>query len=82
MKITLSFQLINTFPYGNFIIKNNGIIPMEVKSGENVGSISLKKYKEKYNDNLKLRVRFSMQNLKLDKDFLNIPCLWLIVRTD
>ena len=48
-------------------------VPVEVKSEGNIESTSLKKYKEKYGDKVKLRVRFSMQNLKLDNDLLNIP---------
>ena len=55
------------------IQRDNDIIPIEVKSEGNVGSTSLKKYSEKYGDKVKLRVRFSMQNLKLDNDLLNIP---------
>jgi len=63
------------------IQRNNDIVPIEVKSDVNVSSLSLKKYKEKYGDKVKLRVRFSMQNLKLDNDLLNIP-LFLADRTD
>ena len=55
------------------IQRNNEIIPVEVKAEGNIESTSLKKYKEKYGDKVKLRVRFSMQNLKLDNDLLNIP---------
>ena len=55
------------------IQRDNDIIPVEVKSEANIESISLKKYKERYGDKVKLRVRFSMQNLKLDNDVLNIP---------
>ncbi len=36
-------------------------------------SKSLKKYKEKYSDKVKLRIRFSLNNLRLDGDLLNIP---------
>jgi predicted AAA+ superfamily ATPase len=58
----------------DFIIqRGNEIIPVEVKSENSVHSISLKKYKEKYGGKVKLRVRFSMQNLTLDDDLLNIP---------
>jgi predicted AAA+ superfamily ATPase len=58
----------------DFIIqRDNDIIPVEVKSEGNIDSISLRKYKEKYGDKVKLRVRFSMQNLKMDGDLLNIP---------
>ena len=63
------------------IQRDNDIIPIEVKSEGNVGSTSLKKYSEKYGDKVKLRVRFSMQNLKLDNDLLNIP-LFLADYTD
>ena len=55
------------------IQRDNDVIPVEVKSEGNIGSTSLKKYKEKYGDKVKLRVRFSMQNLKFDNDLLNIP---------
>ncbi len=58
----------------DFIIQQeNDIIPIEVKAESNIESLSLKRYKEKYMDRVKIRVRFSMQNLKLDNDFLNIP---------
>ncbi|MEG0899847.1 MAG: ATPase, partial [Oscillospiraceae bacterium] len=45
----------------------------EVKSETNLEGKSLRKYKELYKDNTKLRVRFSLANLKLDDDVLNIP---------
>lgn len=58
----------------DFIIqRENDIIPIEVKAESNTESKSLKKYKEKYEDKTKLRVRFSLDNLKLDDDMLNIP---------
>ena len=55
------------------IQRKNDIFPVEVKSEDNVESKSLKKFAEKYGGRIKLRVRFSMQNLKLDGDVLNIP---------
>jgi len=55
------------------IQRENNIFPIEVKSEDNVGSKSLKKFAEKYGDNINLRIRFSMENLKLDDDVLNIP---------
>jgi predicted AAA+ superfamily ATPase len=55
------------------IQRDNDIIPVEVKSESSIESASLKKYKEKYSNKVKLRIRFSMQNLKLDNDVLNIP---------
>ncbi len=58
----------------DFLIqRENEIIPVEVKSETNVESRSLKKFKEKYGDKVKLRVRFSLNNLRLDGDLLNIP---------
>ena len=58
----------------DFLIqRENDIFPIEVKSETNVSSKSLKKYKELFGDRIKLRVRFSLDNLKLDDDVLNIP---------
>lgn len=58
----------------DFIIqRENDIIPVEVKAESNLESISLKKYKEKFGDKIKIRVRFSLDNLKLNGDLLNIP---------
>ena len=49
------------------------IFPIEVKSAIDIESKSLKKFGEKYGDKVKLRVRFSLNNLRLDDDVLNIP---------
>lgn len=58
----------------DFLIqRENDIIPVEVKSEDNVESKSLKKFKEKFGDKIKLRVRFSLNNLKINDDLLNIP---------
>lgn len=58
----------------DFIIqRENEIIPIEVKAEKNVQAKSLKKYKEKYGDKINLRVRFSLDNLRMDDDLLNIP---------
>lgn len=58
----------------DFLIQNeNDVIPVEVKAEKNLKSKSLKKFKEKYKEDIKLRVRFSFDNLKLDGDILNIP---------
>lgn len=58
----------------DFLIqRENDVIPVEVKSDSNVTSTSLKKYKEKFPAETKLRVRFSLENLRLDDDLLNIP---------
>lgn len=58
----------------DFIIqRGNEIIPVEVKAADNVHATSLKKYKEMFPEQTRLRVRFSMANLRLDGDLLNIP---------
>ena len=58
----------------DFLIqRENDIFPVEVKAESNLESRSLKKYKEKYHDKTKLRIRFSLDNLKLNDDMLNIP---------
>ncbi len=58
----------------DFLIQwQNAIFPVEVKSGDNLESASLKKFKEKFGEQVKLRIRFSLDNLKLDGDLLNIP---------
>lgn len=58
----------------DFIIQNeNDIFPVEVKAEKNTKGRSLFKFKEKYSENIKLRIRFSFDNLTLDGDLLNIP---------
>jgi predicted AAA+ superfamily ATPase len=58
----------------DFLIqRENDIFPVEVKSESNTDSASLKKFKEKFTDRVRLRIRFSLSNLKLDGDLLNIP---------
>lgn len=58
----------------DFLIqRENDIFPVEVKSDANTNSRSLKKFKELFPEKVKLRVRFSLDNLKLDDDVLNIP---------
>lgn len=61
--------------------RENDIFPVEVKSESNTASRSLKKYKELFSDKVKLRIRFSLNNLKLDDDMLNIP-LFMADQTD
>lgn len=74
-EVTLRYWSQANPPYEvDFIIqRENDIIPVEVKAETNTESKSLKKYKEKFSDKTKLRVRFSLNNLKLDDDMLNIP---------
>ena len=58
----------------DFLIqRENDIFPIEVKAETNTTSKSIKKFKELFPDKVKLRVRFSLDNLKLDEDILNIP---------
>ncbi len=73
----------NNPPYEvDFLIqRENDIFPVEVKSDANTTSTSLKKYKENFSDKTKLRIRFSLDNLKLDDDMLNIP-LFMVDQTD
>ena len=58
----------------DFVVqRGNDIIPIEVKSDTNVKSRSLQKYAETFAAQTKLRVRFSMNNLRMDDEVLNIP---------
>lgn len=58
----------------DFLIqRENDIFPIEVKAETNVAGKSLRKFKELFGNTVKLRVRFSLNNLKLDDDVLNIP---------
>ena len=66
----------------DFLIqRENDIFPVEVKAETNTKSKSLRKYKELFADQVKLRIRFSLDNLKLDGDVLNIP-LFMADHTD
>jgi len=49
----------------------NTIIPIEVKSGENVRGRSLTEYQKQYQ--VPLRIRYSLRNLEFRKGLLNIP---------
>jgi predicted AAA+ superfamily ATPase len=56
----------------DFIVQSkNDIIPIEVKSDENVRSRSLSLYVKKYNP--KLAIRYSLKNLSYRDGLLNIP---------
>ncbi len=65
----------NNPPYEvDFLIqRENDIFPVEVKSEANNASKSLRKFKELFPEDVKLRIRFSLDNLMLDGDVLNIP---------
>ena len=56
----------------DFILQSeNDIIPIEVKSSENIRSKSLSVFRKQYNP--KLSLRYSMKNFKYDNGLLNIP---------
>ena len=56
----------------DFLIQyENEIIPVEVKSDENIKSRSLQLYHQKFNP--KLRIRYSLKNLSYQDGLLNIP---------
>lgn len=55
------------------IQRGNDIIPIEVKADQNVNSRSLTLYGQKYASETKMRLRFSLRNLKQDGNLLNIP---------
>jgi predicted AAA+ superfamily ATPase len=58
----------------DFIIqRGNDIIPVEVKADQNINSRSLALYGQKYEAETKIRLRFSLKNLKKDGSLLNIP---------
>jgi hypothetical protein len=58
----------------DFVIQiDNELIPVEVKAGANVESRSLAAWAERFPGHGGLRVRYSLRNLKLDGDVLNIP---------
>lgn len=66
----------------DFLIqRENDIFPVEVKSETNVTGRSLRKFKELFPEKVKLRIRFSLANLKVDDDLLNIP-LFMADQTD
>ena len=64
----------------DFLIQDShgDIIPIEVKSGESVSSISFNNYNEKYKP--KSRIRFSALVYRKDENFVNIP-LYLVGKT-
>ena len=73
----------NNPPYEvDFLIQwENDIFPVEVKSEANTTSKSMKKFKELFPDKVKLRMRFSLDNLKLDNDVLESSVASWPVRT-
>ena len=51
----------------------NLIIPIEVKAETNISSPSLKAIKRLHGEEFPIRIRYSLQNLRLDGGILNIP---------
>ena len=68
----------NTAEIDFILSDNNEIIPIEVKSDVNTLGKSLIEYQKKYSP--RLRIRFSMKNLNLNGNLVNIP-LFLADRT-
>ncbi len=65
------FTFDNKYEIDYMIQYKNEIIPIEVKSSENVNNTSLKIYNGIYHP--KVRIRFSMKNLNKDENLMNIP---------
>lgn len=65
------FTFDNRYKIDFLLQYKNEIIPIEVKSSENINNTSLKIYNEKFNP--KTRVRFLMRNLNKDDNLINIP---------
>lgn len=64
----------------DFLIQRGAdIIPVEVKADTNIRGRSLVEYEKKYSPSL--RIRFSMLNLSMDGNLMNIP-LFLADRTE
>lgn len=58
----------------DFIVqRENDIIPLEVKAGENVKATSIKNYYKLYESETPIIVRLSLRNLSLDGNVLNVP---------
>lgn len=58
----------------DFVIqRENDVLPIESKAGENIKSTSIKNYDKLYSEETPLIVRFSLKNLSLDGKTLNVP---------
>lgn len=73
------FTFDNRYEIDYILQHKNEIIPIEVKSSENINNTSLKIYNEKYKP--KTRIRFSMKNLNKDDNLINIP-LFMVEYTE
>lgn len=64
----------NPFHEIDFIFQwKDEVIPVEVAPASHKESRSMKRYNEKFGDKIKLQIRFSFDNLYLEKKTLNIP---------
>lgn len=58
----------------DFLIQvGNEVVPVEVKSGDNVKSASLRYYSRKYADRTPLQIRMSLRNLAYENGVLSLP---------
>ena len=58
----------------DFVIqRENDVIPVETKAGNNVKATSIKNYEKQYMEETPLIVRLSLRNLSLDGKVLNVP---------
>lgn len=80
-KNNLRYWTENNYEVDFIVQKEDVIIPIEVKAGENVRATSIKKYLEKFKENTPLVVRLSLRNLSLDGNILNVP-LFMIDQLD
>ena len=66
----------------DFVIqRDNDVLPIEAKAGENVKATSIKRYAREYAADTPLVIRMSMRNLSLDGNVLNVP-LFMIDHLD
>jgi len=65
----------------DFVVSfDNRIIPIEVTSGYNVKTQSLRVYRNKYNP--ELSIRFSLKNLAYNEGLLNVPLYYSFLLKD
>ena len=80
-KNKLRYWTENNYEVDFIVQKEDIIIPIEVKAGENIRATSIKKYLEKFKGSTPLVVRLSLRNLSLDGNILNVP-LFMIDQLD
>ena len=66
----------------DFVLQREDVvIPVEAKAGENVKATSIKRYEKKYPAETPIMVRLSMRNLSFDGKILNVP-LFMVDQLD